>query len=226
MLHNIEDHLCPHRGVGGENTLEAIKSGLLLNPFLLEFDVHCFNKELYLGHPPNRSKEATLDQALALYSGISTLPKIDVKLDKNTIAVTIDRLIEIITKNIRPVLINLSGNLNSEQYLKAERYLYRAHANNSIMLNIDLGRYKGLSEDVIYGHLSKLQAHIISVSPNLEDDLAPVITVARAHKIKHVHYWSSADQKYKRDDLVKRMQNLLDKGFEVYFDISTHNLID
>ena len=44
--------LCPHLGIGEENSLTAIQSGIKSSPFFVESDIQWHNNDLYLGNPP------------------------------------------------------------------------------------------------------------------------------------------------------------------------------
>lgn len=224
-LLELDRRICPHRGIGQENTLEAIQEGLKTEPFLLEFDVQMHDYDLFLGHPPLLNTETTLEQALNLYVGHRTTPKVDVKLTTISMHQAIDRLIAIAGSYKSKMLVNLSGSLSSSQYMAAEKYLIQA-ASPYILLNIDLGRYQECAAEVIQQHLEELSGKIFSISPNLEDDIQPVIETATTYDVHHIHFWTLPDRTYLKSALAIRMEQLLDRGFEVYFDVQIDCLTD
>jgi hypothetical protein len=223
---NFADRVCPHRGVGEENTYIGIKIAVERRPFMVEFDGALSEDELYLGHPPIMSN-TTVSEALDLYVGSPTIPKIDVKLKvdnyKKSLAVLVSLLA---TKSLPKVLINVGGDvgdLSAKQYMEAEAFLL-AHAGNNILLNVDLARYSGASSAEIREHLSHLPRPPFSVSPNMEADLEGALEIAHRYGIPHIHFWADHHRQYELSTLDTTMRSVLDQGFQVYFDIQEHNI--
>jgi glycerophosphoryl diester phosphodiesterase len=224
---NIEfnKRLCPHRGVGIENTLEAIKSAIKLNPFLVEFDIQEYKHRLFLGHPPKIDMKADLSQALSHFNKTTTLPKVDLKLSEITFDSALKLIPEYVKESIlKNVLVNIDGELKPEQFMLAESNLMK-NTDYKILLNIDLGRYNSLSEGTIDNHINNLDRKPFSISPNLEDNLSQVIKYAKKHKIYQIHFWSFPKSKYSLVQLYEKMNYVLLSGLEVYFDIKNQNII-
>jgi len=149
--------LCPHRGIGEDNTLEGIEKGLELKPFLLEFDIQSYGNELHLGHPPKVNRTATLADALNLYQHSETMPKVDLKLadadDDSSLGLLIA---ELGNWSFRKILINIAGELHDPvAYMKAESTLMQNTGSN-VLLNIDLARYDGENDIKIAKHVANL----------------------------------------------------------------------
>ncbi len=217
--------LCPHRGVGKENTIESIASGIALKPFMVEFDVHEFDNALYLGHPPVISTEATLEDALRLFANTTTMPKVDIKLNSGNAKAALQILIYKLAKHgPKKVLVNISGDLDANQYMLAELTLIK-NTGEDVLLNIDLGRYAGKNNIEIANHINDLARSPFSVSPNLEDDIQGAIGFSHNQNIPQIHFWSYFDRSYRLEDLYKIMELVLGNGLQVYFDIKTQNII-
>ncbi len=224
--HEFTARLCPHRGIGKENTLESIRSGIQLNPFLVEFDIQYFKNDLYLGHPPDLNIKSTLADALGLFTNTSTLPKVDIKLDINNFRAALELLITgLVPCSPKKVLVNISGALDASKYMAAETSMIRKTTDN-VLLNIDLERYKGKSAQEIATHIIGLDRKPFSVSPNLDNDIPAAISFAIKQNIPHLHLWSYSDRTYSLKHFYKIMQSVLDSGLEVYFDIKTQNILN
>ncbi len=224
MKQTLLERICPHRGIGDENTLAAIENGLLLQPFLLEFDVQYHHQNLYLGHPPGMAREATLQEALELFAGQTSLPKVDLKLTERTVFVGLWAFITAIDKLPFSVLVNISGDLQPQAYMKAEQVLMKSTP-ATVLLNIDLARYGKLSVAQIDAHLSSLARKPFSISPNLEAPLYMVESLARRHDIQHIHFWSHPASSYPVATLEEKLDDLQRKNFEVCFDIKQQNIM-
>lgn len=217
--------LCPHRGIGVENSLAAIQSGITANPLFVEFDIQWHNNDLYLGHPPEVGKN-TLHEALELFRNTSTLPKIDIKLTSQTSNSALKALIvQLSTWNPKKALINIAGDLTADKYFQAEIRLM-ASTDKNILLNIDLERYSGKSKSAITAHIKHLQRIPFSISPNLATNTIDAINFAKQESIHDIHFWSYFDKKYSANDLYKRMEQCSKNGLQVYFDIKTQNISD
>lgn len=217
--------LCPHRGIGKENTLQGIRSGIELNPFFVEFDVQYFKNALHLGHPPDLNTTSTLLNALELFANTTTMPKVDIKLDITNYSAALELLLtELTAYNPKKVLLNIAGELDADKYMAAETTITRKTSTN-ILLNIDLARYNGKSSQQIATHLNGLDRKPFSLSPNLDDDVSAAISFAIKQNIPQLHFWSHFDRTYSLKHLYKIMQSVLDSGLEVYFDIKTQNII-
>jgi len=196
----LESHLAFHRGIGKENTLTALHTGVEESPYLQEFDVQRYTRlqkfagkiigrqppafdhrnELALGHPPETNLNGSLDQALELFRDTAVIPKIDVKpqwwqLDHYK---TIDMLLTALEKFERPSLINVSGSPRNipfiapkpAAFLELERYVAR-HAPSQAMINLDLGRFGDLSDIHVARHIETLREG----SPERVHSFSPLI---------------------------------------------------
>jgi len=218
------DRLCPHRGVGQENTIASIRQGIAKNPFMVEFDTQYYDGNLYLGHPPNLNKETTLADALQLFDNALILPKIDLKVNFLDYERSLETLINQLENwNPRRALVNISDGLNIGNYMRAEAALMR-RTDSNILLNIDLDRYKDKSDKQITEHLNNLPRRPFSLSPNLDDDIEASIDFAVRHGIPHIHFWAFHDRAYSLNFLYEVMDAALDQGLEVYFDIRLQNV--
>jgi len=217
--------LCPHRGIGEDNTLGGIERGLELKPFLLEFDIQHYDHELHLGHPPEVNETATLADALSLYSRSKTIPKVDLKLTDADIEVSLNLLAAELAKwSPRKVLVNIAGELrDAASYMEAESTLLKITDNN-VLLNIDLDRYRGISDNGVAEHVENLERIPFSISPNLDANIPAAIDFALQHDIPNIHFWSSFDKRYSKEHLFGVMGYVLDSALEVYFDIKAVNI--
>lgn len=217
--------LCPHRGIGEENSLDAIRSGIQASPFLVEFDVQWYNDDLYLGHPPEVG-ENTLSQALELFRDTLIIPKIDIKLSSQTNNQGLQALIDqLLNWDPKKALINIAGDLSADEYFQAEKKLMK-NTEENVLLNIDLERYTGKTDSIISDHIKNLKRVPFSISPNLETSTIDTISFAKEKHIHHIHFWSYFDKKYSTNDLYDRMELCNKYGLQVYFDIKTQNISD
>lgn len=218
--------LCPHRGIGQDNTLEGIELGLKLKPFMLEFDIQLYDSKLHLGHPPQVNTTALLTDALSLYANGQTLPKVDMRLEGHEIETSLSLLATLLNERSNSkVLVNIAGELhNATLYMAAEQRFIQ-NTKDNILLNIDTARYVGKTDDEISRHVGSLVRTPFSLSPNLETDIPKAITFALEHHIPHIHFWSSFDRRYSREHLHKVMRSVLENGLEVYFDMKTENIL-
>ena len=216
--------LCPHRGIGKENTLDSIQAGIAGIPLMVEFDVQLYRNKLHLGHPPDINTGSGLNDALQLFLNTSVLPKIDLKLNQQTSSEALAALTnELTTWSPRRALVNISGALDSNKFMEAESKLINDTKRN-VLLNIDLERYKHKSTLEISKHVNNLNRRPFSLSPNLDTDINHAINFAVQHKIPHIHFWSYNNQRYELDYLLELMELVLSHGLEVYFDISHQNI--
>ncbi len=218
--------LCPHRGVGEENTLASIGSGIATEPFMAEFDVQWSDSNLYLGHPPKINEHTVLADALHLFLDTKTIPKIDLKLNKNTQNQALSALIaKLNTWSPHKSLVNIAGKLDPQQFIDAEARLVD-ETDENILLNIDMQRYDDLKSETITQHIKGLKRKPFSISPNLNEDIAGAINFAIKHNIPHLHFWAHPSSRYSIDRLYKAMESAIDSGLEVYFDIKTQNIVN
>jgi hypothetical protein len=218
--------LCPHRGIGEENTLTSIYAGIQRRPFMVEFDVQLHDHKLHLGHPPVLNTESTLQDALNLFVHKPVIPKIDLKLNAKTFYSAIASLVDELddwSPNIS--LVSIDGDLDAKGFMLAENQILKL-TDNKTLLNVDLCKYKNKTSKEIDRHIQGLTRHPFSISPNLDDDIDYAIDFAIKHKIGHVHFWAKHDKKYGLNFLYSLMERVLDSGLEVYFDISDLNIID
>ena len=123
--------LCPHRGIGKENSLTAIESGIHTKPYFVEFDVQWHHAALYLGHPPEKQQDATLAEALQLFTNTETFPKIDIKLTEETSQEALNAVIEELhTWSPIKVMLNIAGSFTAYQYMQAESVLMKLTNDN------------------------------------------------------------------------------------------------
>lgn len=214
---------CPHRGVGSENTLQGIRNAVLQQPFLSEFDVRPYNGRLHLGHPPDLNLDTTLEDILVLFENVTTIPKIDLKLDDNTFKDGLEMLISQAKSTSRKILVNIDGELSTAKFMQAEAFLLDNTSKN-ILLNIDLIRYKNISNEDIEQHINSLARAPFSLSPNIESDFDQVISFVQKHGINQSHFWSFYDKQYSLDFLCMLMKKTLDYKLQVYFDIKNENI--
>jgi glycerophosphoryl diester phosphodiesterase len=222
---HFKSRLCPHRGIGKENTMQSIVAGISSMPFMVEFDVQLHSGTLYLGHPPQLNQESTLQDALQQFLNKSAIPKIDLKLNPLTSQQSLDSLVAQLYRWGDGALVNIDGDLDAKGFMAAEDFLMRK-TEKSTLLNVDLCRYKGVDAITIDQHINDLTRAPFSLSPNLEDDLAYAIKFALKHKIPQIHFWSFYNKKYSQEFLCQRMETVLSNGIEVYFDIKTTNIIN
>jgi glycerophosphoryl diester phosphodiesterase len=217
---------CPHRGIGEENTLASITAGVRTQPFLVEFDVQWINDNHYLGHPPVKKTDETLSEALQIYTGKSTMPKVDLKLTPESSRQAITALCSTLSETpVNRILVNISGKVDARDYMHAEQLLVRNTPNN-VMLNIDLGRYAGISMPDIENHIYTPMRKPFSLSPNLDDDLDEALDFALNHSIPQVHFWSHEDKQYDIDRLFGILTATEEKGLTCYFDVKEQNIIN
>lgn len=221
----LAKRICPHRGIGLENTIPAIVTAVEQAPFLVEFDVQYSDGQLYLGHPPVINMDARLGDALRLFQNSSTIPKVDIKLDPQTWRTALDYLItQLNAYGPQQVLLNIDGRLDAPNYFEAESILMQ-RTDDNVLLNIDLARYVGQGEQAISDHLGTLHRSPFSISPNLASDINFSLDFAIANGIKQVHFWAFSQAKYSQADLIELMQQCLDRHLEVYFDIVAGNMM-
>ncbi len=217
--------LCPHRGIGQENSLDAIGAGIKTSPLFVEFDIQWNNNNLYLGHPPVVGND-TLSQALELFKNTPIIPKIDIKLTSQTSNLALDELINQMSGwNPQKALINIAGDLNADEYFDAEKKLI-AYTGDNVLLNIDLERYRGKNESEILTHINGLSRVPFSISPNLQTSTKAAIDFAKHNNIGHIHFWSFFDKKYTINNLYSRLEICKRHNLDVYFDIKTQNISD
>lgn len=215
--------VCYHRGIGRENSLEAISSAIKTSPFLVEFDVQVWNNTLYLGHPPELG-ESTLAEALELFKNTRLLPKIDLKLTSESLTEALTLLVaELVTWAPRKALVNVGGETSAVEYMNSER-LFMSKVGDNALLNIDLERYGGISRDEMIAHIKSLTRMPFSISPNLSDDLPAAIDIAKVVGIPHIHFWAHHDEQYTIVELYNKMKLCQKSGLKVYFDIKDSNI--
>lgn len=219
MQKNLAKIICPHRGLGVENSLEAIKAAVNTRPFMVEFDVQNVGGVLYLGHPPEINFDATIDNTLKIYRNYEVKPKIDLKCNKNW-KKDIDLLLSRTNLLENQLIVNIGGDeLNSTDFMKAEEYLVLSSEAN-LLLNIDIARYSGKTTSQIIQHINSLSRKPFSVSPMLESRFAKDIKIASDCDIQHVHFWSNSTATYSEEDLFLLFEKYSKLDFQVYFDIN------
>jgi hypothetical protein len=166
-----------------------------------------------------------LREALELFLATSKLPKIDIKLTSQTADQALVSLInELHTWIPREALINVDGNLKADDYMNAEAQLQEETGDN-VLLNIDLGRYRGKSHEAIVVHLHSLSRLPFSISPNLDDDIEYAIEFAKDLGIPQLHFWANFDRQYTIGELYEKMKLAEARGLVVYFDIKSSNIV-
>jgi hypothetical protein len=241
----ISNRICPHRGKGDENTLKAITAGIADMPFMVEFDVQWIDDDLYLGHPYVKGSESghpeemfkkeTLSQALQLFTASTVMPKVDLKLNAESLHESVDALREALsTSKLEKILVNISGvlelcDISSHDYMRAEQQLLSSTSDN-VLLNIDLNRYAGITKGEIitdydiYDHIASLTRKPFGLSPNIGDDIDAALAFAVEHSIPQVHFWSNRDVGYDIDDLFNIFAKTEAKGLTCYFSIFVEKL--
>ncbi|MDQ2973200.1 MAG: hypothetical protein M3Q79_01815 [bacterium] len=223
--------LCPHRGIGKENTLAAISSSIEIKPFFVEFDVQWDGKDLCLGHPPLIEKGTYLSDALNLFVNTVTIPKIDLKLLNPNYGPAMESLINQLLKwSPRKAIVNISivsgisVELTAQQFMVAETLLVHL-TNQNVLLNIDLQRYLGKSRKEVRDHLQNLDRKPYSISPNLDDNINETISFAKEQRIKTLQFWSHSHGRHKLSYLYEIIDLCNVSGLEAYFDIRPENII-
>ncbi len=211
--------LCPHRGLGEENGINAIKAAVRAKPFMVEFDIQNINGVLHLGHPPKINYESTLKDALLVYDNSIVLPKIDLKCNTDWKS-DVDLLLAETQFTSRDLLVNLAGeNLDTAGFMNAENYLL-LNSKSTILLNIDTRRYKGEKLPQIYNHINSLSRKPFSLSPMLESKYDADIDIASNCNIHQIHFWSNNSVQYSENKLLSILDKYSRLGFQVYFDIN------
>lgn len=220
----VYSKLCPHRGIGDENTLLAIKNGIKSSPFMVEFDVQWNDNDLFLGHPPVITNSRLVD-ALELFRNSKIIPKVDIKLKLQSFNEALEYLIRVLNEwDYLKILINIDGSISSDYFMKAETILLNNTSNN-VLLNIDLERYKFKSPKSISAHLSSLARSPFSISPNLETNIDEIISFAKLHKINNIHFWSNPKKAYSIEELFRRIVLCEDNDIKAFLDIKTSNIL-
>lgn len=216
--------ICPHRGIGDENSLIAIRSAVKNKPFMVEFDVQNIGGKLYLGHPPLVNLDVSVAEALIEFENSNVIPKIDLKcsIDWKT---DIDLLL-IETNSVKTnMIINIGGdNLDQNEFVEAEKYLL-LHSEANYLLNIDIERYGNLGDIKILNHIRSLDRGPYSVSPKMEGDFDKEIDLATSSGIKNIHFWSNNSATYSEHELEHLINYYNDQGFNVLFDIKSNIII-
>ncbi len=232
---SIRERFGIHRGltdnVYKQNSLEAIKAAIDLNPSFVEFDVMLFDDEVKTGHPPQQPLEE-FERVLYLFKNKKTYPKIDIKLTKNKHCFAfIDKVIGVINQTrINFVLINVGGYGTRMQFMRAEKYFdKKVRDSHRIRLNIDLARYRNPEEDVDKGirkHVERLKNIIYSISPEIhEENMKIIAEFAKKHRIKIICFWLRGwpdVPKPRVAEEIIRNALVLEKNYpiKVYFDIN------
>ncbi len=222
-----------HRGIGKENSSEAIKRAIDSKKVsFVEFDVLLKNHSLKTGHYYNRPIDE-FDKVIDLFVRKKVFPKIDIKINGMNYIEIINKVLENISKKeLDFVLVNISGYPKFKSlYYVAERYLVEAIYNykleKRVKLNIDLGRYK---KYYIRPHLSKIARHVYSISPEINSNIDLVIELCKLYHIKRVMFWF--DEKLKdeklKEKIIKNAQKIINANLELMFDagLDEYNLIN
>lgn len=183
-----------------ENSIEAIKAAVNLEPLAVEFDVMYDGKEVRTGHPPQKPQDR-LEDVLLLFDGRKTYPKVDIKSTRDNIMHTIDAVLDVINHcNLNFVLVNIGqikekgkiidGNI----IMWAQNYLAeKVRDNPKIRLNIDLAKYVGRGrrpDERTRSHVKRLGNVVYSISPEIhEEDAEEIVRFAEEFRIHNVHFW-------------------------------------
>lgn len=216
--------ICYHRGLGKENSLDAVKNAILLRPFMVEFDIQNDKGIYYLGHPPKINYDYTLEDALLLYKNSVVIPKIDIKCSLNWKA-DIDLLIKKTEHFTGDLLINVGGGiLSSSQFMDAESYLLR-NSKPNMLLNIDIARYKDYELSVVKEHIKLLPRLPFSISPMIESNYKSDIETAINAGIQNIHFWSNNSKKCSENELVSLYNKYSSLSTKVLFDINPNIIV-
>ncbi len=220
----LSEVLCPHRGLGDENSLKSIRSAIETRPTMVEFDIQNLNGTYFLGHPPKINKDSTLEDALNLFSKSDVLPKVDLKCLPDWKA-DISLLLSTLNFIDYNVLLNIGGdNLSAVEFIKAENFITELSKSN-ILLNIDIARYGILSAAQIKQHIQSLNRKPFSVSPMLEGNFNTEIELAKACGINNIHFWSNNSTTYTENELLEIYNNYSKNETQVLFDIKSNIIV-
>lgn len=225
MNHTLKELLCPHRGIGEENSLSAIENAIKTKPFMVEFDIQQIDDTFFLGHPPKLNRKATLNDALLLFKNSVVMPKIDVKCSLDWKS-DLNQLLEILKNYEKEVLINVGGEkLSPNEYIDAEKLLMEKSENN-ILLNVDVLRYGRKSKSKISNHLNSMKRKPFSVSPLLEGRIKKEVEIALDCGINNIHFWSNNSRKYRQKELLEIYAKYSRNNVCVLFDINPKIVVD
>lgn len=201
----IRERFILHRGLKSktyeENSLDAVKAAVELEPLFVEFDVMYVNKEVRTGHPPQKPLDR-LEDVLPLFEGKKTYPKVDIKLTTmDNITYAIDAVLDMINHyNLNFVVVNIgqikeNGKIiDGEIIMRVQSYLAEKVRNNpKIRLNIDLAKYVGRGgrpNERTRSHVKRLGDVVYSISPEIhEEDAEETLRFAEEFRIHNVQFW-------------------------------------
>ena len=213
---NISERICPHRGrfesEDQENTVNAIRDAVELNPYFVEFDIQKYNGGFSSGHPPTMvtGDEGKFENILRVYVEHArhvqkndqnfkriTFPKIDLKLNgKEDYQEVIDSLVPVLAhpeyEAIPFYLVNIGG-VSGEIYASALSYFARRSGKlkQRVRLNVNLEQLGTSDEKMIGQAMTLLGDLIFSVSPEIHtaDVGEDLLLFLRRHQIEQLHFW-------------------------------------
>jgi len=190
----------PHRGIMGngyiQNSFDAIKAAVDLNPPFVEFDISLVDGILRTGHPPQKPLDKLTD-VLCLFENKKTYPKIDIKpLTTSSTRNAIDQTLKIVRqKQIAFTLLNIGrGHLGKEEFVEIDKYAASKIQNSpAIRLNADVARFRPYGSPVDQAtkqYLKSLGSALFSISPEVhKEDPETMVRLARDHGINTVAFW-------------------------------------
>ena len=211
--------ICPHRGLGEENSLLSISSGLLKHPFFLEFDIRYYDGQVLLGHPPHVGKLEVLTEALTLFEKSRTFPKIDLRIPKLGWESHVKALCKVLKGVNQKVIVNIGGEIGKADPYMAAEVLVDTLTKSNILLNIDLARYFNKSSSQIDQHIESLVKLPFSISPNIESNIELALKTATQHDIKVIGLWMNVDSSYTLEELFKIYTQIQKAGLTPILDI-------
>ncbi len=221
-----------HRGVysnvSEENSLQAIKKAVDLEPLWVEFDIILGNdKELKTGHPPQALDK--FKDVLLLFKEKKTYPKIDLKLreEKKFYPFMINKTLDLVDSyGIKFTLISITG--DKKYIMEAQNYLFQKIKNNpKIKLNIDLTKYEEIEKNFkkIETHINHLKNIIYCLSPEIhKNNWDKNAQLAEKYQIKNICFWLRSwdvlNPKVSEETIRKALELEKKYNIEIYFDIN------
>lgn len=207
----LRSRLSAHRGYGSpQNSTKSIRAALEAGFVMVEFDVLLDNGQWWVGHAIDDDLNETLADALALFRDNQIVPKVDFKLAVDQfVPETFQAIYQELARFPGPKCVNLSHRgqtviddthpesfFGAQDYIHAEQLMYdlRPKQDTSVMLNLDLQRYKqhaGVSDEEIVRHIHAIKPIVDSLSPELTmpDIIEASYAVAQQCGIRTIYGW-------------------------------------
>lgn len=246
----LQNRVSAHRGYRyAHNTLAAIESAVDHGFIMVEFDVQLYDGRLVLGHYRHEAgaHNVTLIEALHLFKGASSMPKIDIKLPEERITEqNINHIVrEIMRAYADMKLINISRlgtraelhtHFKLEHAAKAEKLFYKAckkYGAANLVLNLDVQRYMDgnkLPNQDVEKHIRSINDLVYSFSPDLSqpDIIEKTYKIAENTGIRNINFWMMEDAEPRSIRQLKKIyDDAVARGFYPMFDIDLrHHLVE